>query len=233
MLSYRSTADHQAALQALTDLQRRGVALTRHAYNAAMRVCADAGAVDEALRLLEMLRSAAADERRRLQPGGLEGREPGGGQQPGRQAGEQHLGQQQVHGQQQRSGALHTDCRSYSAALAAVAAAGKWNRAAQLHRWMEEDGVAPDAPLATQLLSAYAAGGQAGAAQGVFDGLAAGGSGPGVLLGFLPAAGATSCRAHMEATGMAGCAQGTAWVLAAAAPANSHAFLTAVAPSWP
>ena len=51
-------------------------------------------------------------------------------------------------------------------------------RAAQLQRWMAEDGVAPDAPLCTQLLSCYAAGGQAGAAQQLVDAMAAGGSRP-------------------------------------------------------
>ncbi|KAL4447764.1 hypothetical protein ABPG75_004983 [Micractinium tetrahymenae] len=206
VLAYRSTADHQAALQALEDLQRRGVALTRHAYNAAVRVCADAGAADDALRLLAALRCAAAGQAQEAEQPAQQG-QPGGGQQQGQQAQQPGQRTQRRQGQQAQppSGELHTDCRSYSAALAAVAAAGKWNRAPQLHRWMEEDGVVPDAPLATQLLAAYAAGGQAGAAQGVFDGLPSAGVRPNrshwnaLLLAYAEAADGAGCAATYRA----------------------------------
>ena len=162
MLCYRSTADHAAAVAALEDLQQRGVAADRYAYNAAIRVCADAAADDEALRLLGALRSAAAAEREAA---------AGQPEQAGRRRG--------ASGGAWRSqgsgwGALQPDCRSYSAALAAVAAAGRPRRALRLQQWMEEDGVEPDERLCTQFLSCYAAAGQAGAAQQLFDSLAAG-----------------------------------------------------------
>lgn len=214
MLAYRSTADHQAALKALEDLRSRRVALTRHAYNAAVRVCADAGAVDDALRLLAALRSAATAEQQGPQ---RDHRAlPAGAAQQGRQAGgRRRLPQPQ---QEERPlGELRTDCRSYSAALAAVAAACTWNRVPQLHRWMQEDGVVPDAPLATQLLSAYAAGGQASAAQGVFDSLAPGGQFPSVnglmlvtsvcwLMCCLPHAPNRCCLAPLMSAAGSGCA---------------------------
>ena len=202
VLCYRSTADHAAAEAALQDLQARGVAVDRYAFNAAIRVAADAGAADAALRLLGRLRELAAAERQR--------------QQQRQQQQRWHEQWEQVQQQRQQpvepgvvpsgstttsaggnctsnssgstsssstggpdapaSSELRTDCRSYSAALAAVAAAGKYNRAAQLHRWMREDGVRPDAPLCTQLLACYAAGGQPQAVQQLFDEMAAGGS---------------------------------------------------------
>lgn len=170
VLSYRSTADYRGAISALEDLVARGVAVDRYAWNAAIRVCADAGAAEPALRLLGRLRTAAEQQQQ-------QGKEKGVAQEL------QHAEQRQPGstsrctgsgGGSSGRGELHTDVRSYSAALAATAAAGMWNRGAQLHRMMREDGIMPDLPLATQLLSCYAAVGQAGAAQQLFDAMAAG-----------------------------------------------------------
>lgn len=175
MLCYRSTADHRAAVAALADLRQRGVAADRYAFNAAIRVCADAGADDEALRLLGALREAAAAER--AAASGL-GVQPRG--QP--QAATRHgsSGEGAVSSASSSRGVMQPDCRSYSAALAAIEAAGRQHRAVQLQRWMEEDGVVPDATLCTQFLACYAAAGQAAAAQHLFDLMAAGARGLGL-----------------------------------------------------
>lgn len=166
MLCYRSTADHRAAVAALADLRQRGVKADRYAFNAAIRVCADAGADEEALRLLGTLREAAAAERAAAaraaqQQGHHPALHQGGG------GGARGSGGS-------TAGAMQPDCRSYSAALAALEAAGRPHRAVQLQRWMEDDEVVPDAMLCTQFLACYAAAGQAPAAQHLFDLMAAG-----------------------------------------------------------
>jgi hypothetical protein len=189
VLCYRSTADHrgaQAALQALLDHR---FPLNRYAFNAAIRVCADAAAADDALALLTRLRELAARERQGL-PLWDQAGESDDPQQPrqssgggGDAAAAAAANSSDCGGGVRASGGsseLHTDCRSYSAALAAVAAQGQWNRATQLHRWMVEDGVQADAHLCTQLLSCYSAAGQAAAAQRLFDSMLLGGLGHGV-----------------------------------------------------
>ncbi len=153
-------------MSALADLRQRGVAADRYAFNAAIRVCADAGADDEALRLLGTLREAAAAER--AAAAGL------AVQQQGHRPAVRHAGSGGRSSASCTVGAMQPDCRSYSAALAAIEAAGRPHRAVQLQRWMEEDGVTPDAMLCTQFLACYAAAGQAAAAQHLFDAMAAG-----------------------------------------------------------
>ena len=188
-MSYRCTADHTAAIAALEALlQQQGgggaTHVNRYAFNAAIRVCADAGAADEALRLLCQLRQLAAERRAQAQGQGQAGGEAGAAAAsssgssrnaaPGNSTAGSD-GSSSGSGGEDADDELRTDCRSYSAALAAVVAGGRWNRAPQLHRWMAEDGVRPDAPLCTQLLACYAAVGQAGAAQQLLDSMAAGG----------------------------------------------------------
>ena len=153
-------------MSALADLRQRGVAADRYAFNAAIRVCADAGADDEALRLLGTLREAAAAERAAAAGHAV--------QQQGHRPAARHGGSGGRSSVSSAAGAMQPDCRSYSAALAAIEAAGRPHRAVQLQRWMEEDGVTPDAMLCTQFLACYAAAGQAAAAQHLFDSMAAG-----------------------------------------------------------
>lgn len=179
ILCYRSTADQRGASAALAELLRRGAPLNRYAFNAAMRVAADAGDADEALRLLGQLRelgtrdahAVVAGERRqqREQRPREEARGEGGSAQPC------------AGGSAAAGGGLWPDVRSYSAVLAALAAAGKQAHAARVHGWMEEDGVRPDPPLCTQLLACFAAAGQAQRAQRLFDAMLAGGQGRSAL----------------------------------------------------
>jgi pentatricopeptide repeat protein len=196
ILAYRSTRDHQGALNALAALRERGAPVNRYAFNAALRVCADAAAVDDALSLLGELRALGAAQQAK-QDGQQQQQQQGRmqhGKPPSKQArqqvaacGEAAYGSSSLPPHSSRPDAasnaacdpdeaddLRTDCRSYSAALAAVTAAGRHALATRLHAWLREDGLVPDAPLCTQLLACYAQAGRAREAQRLFDEMLAG-----------------------------------------------------------
>jgi pentatricopeptide repeat protein len=181
--AFRAAGDLAGARAALDELQARGARVNVYAFNILLRICADAGDADAAAEVLAELRAhgglaaagdadgdaeegaeGAADGARppRLEtaaPGAALGAAPALAPRPPRPPGR---------------GRANADARSYSAALAAVAAAGKWPRAAALHKSMREDGVRADAKLGAQLLGCLARAARPEAAEAVMDALADG-----------------------------------------------------------
>lgn len=153
--TYRRTRDVQAALGVLAELQRRQP-VNEYAFNVVLRLCADVGAADEALAVVQQLRGLARGAAAAEGQGQQRGWEEGG------------------HGAGAAQAAPRPDCRTYSAALAAVARAERWECVAQLRQWMVEERVQPDATLYAQLLACHAAVGKHRAAEEVFAEMSAG-----------------------------------------------------------
>eukprot|EP00887_Chlorella_sp_A99_P000031 scaffold16.g31.t1 len=179
--AFRCGGDPRAALAVLQELRRRRAPLNQYAYNVVLRQFADAGAADDALALLDLLRGGGGGGTARAEaavergagepPRGVH--EAAGAGRRGPQCPELRLPPpRQQQGEGDAGGdapAPRPDLRTYAAVLAAVRAAERWELLGRVRRMMAEDGVAPDAVLYTQLLSCYAEAGQYRSAQAVFD----------------------------------------------------------------
>ncbi|GAB4816014.1 hypothetical protein N2152v2_003060 [Parachlorella kessleri] len=150
--------DLGGGLALLEELEARpGLALNQYAYNIVLRMCADAGDLGAALRLLGRMRGGRGEALAGAGAAHAEAAAAAASSDDGRSAG----------GGAGRAGLVPRDERTYGAVLGAVRAAAAWNRTAAVHRWLREDGVRVGAVLGAQLLGCYAAGGYGAQAEQV------------------------------------------------------------------
>ena len=138
--TFRPWGDVKGAQRVLRYLQAIGTPLNQYAYNIVIRIAADRGDAETALKLLtELVENAkgfASASNRRT----------------GKIA-----------------GAIQPDARSFSAALSALETSKKWPRVVMVHKMMTESAVTLDATLGMQLITCYARCGRPHGVESVID----------------------------------------------------------------